>query len=123
MTIDTAEFNFSSAANYNEKSHRPDEDVLEPRIVVQPDREHSNIRQEAHRTPHYLFPRDEKLTVCIKTSVIDLVIVSLSQHRNGLILLRMHIHRPMHDWDVSTFDLENYNISRNNRILIEHGQE
>lgn len=64
----------------HEEAHEAESQELEPSVVVEPNCEHSHVRQVRAHLAHYV-PSVEPLGICsVEAAVIDVVVVSLGQN-------------------------------------------
>merc|ERR1712032_333383 len=96
------------APNDDKESHGPDEKVLEPRVIIQPYGDHTDIWQKGLRAAHNLLAPNEEILVCVDAAVIHLVVVALGEDGDSrwITFFLMNVHQTMDNGDVSTLNLE-----------------
>jgi len=76
------------SSDHYEEAHRTEHCNFEPLVVVQPDRDHPDVRQHSVGAAHNLLPRDEQLPVQVEPAVVHLVVVPLREERELATRLR-----------------------------------
>lgn len=66
--------------NKNKKAHQTQNSKFEPSIVIEPNSKHSHVRQIEFHFSHYFFTMQPRYTSWIKTTIINIVIISFRQN-------------------------------------------
>jgi len=85
--------------------------ILQAWVVIKPDRDHSNVSKSAHGSANDIIALQPHLSVAVKAAVVHLVVVSFGQNADLSIFVFMHFQNAVHDWDVTVFDVEDYDFS------------
>lgn len=101
---------------------QPQNAVLQIRVLVHVNRDHSNVRQKAPSPAHNVLLGEPQLPRSVKTPIVDRVVIALGQELDRSVVLLVQLDHPMDDRNVPAFDFEHHDFTHTHRFLLV-GQE
>lgn len=91
--------------------------VLQIRVLVHQDGDHSDVGQEPLRPAHNVLLREPHLSWRVQAPIVYRVVVALGQELDRRVVLLVHFDHAMYDWNVSALHLEHNNLAHPHGLL------